>query len=115
MLHCHGNADPVVIIDWAEKTRNHITNDFALKNYDLKTYDGVVHTVTPEIINDTKKFINKILPNEPTAPIAKGKLPRDMSVKELKTAIKSANLSNLAVGFTEKKDYVDLLESHLGI
>jgi len=37
--------------------------------------------------------------------------PRDMSIKELKAAIGKAGLGNRAVGFMEKREFVELLQS----
>lgn len=38
--------------------------------------------------------------------------PADMGIKELKAAIKTAGLSAQAVGFAEKGEFVQLLQSH---
>lgn len=35
-----------------------------------------------------------------------------MSVKELVSVVNSFGLSKKAIGFTEKKDYIELLKSH---
>ena len=37
---------------------------------------------------------------------------REMSVKELKAAIRKAGLLSKAIGFMEKREYIDLLQDH---
>jgi hypothetical protein len=44
--------------------------------------------------------------------IIKPKPFNEMSVKELKQALREANIANKAVGFNEKCEFVALLESH---
>lgn len=44
--------------------------------------------------------------------VVKGKAPNEMSVKELKAAIRNAGLASQAVGFSEKQEFVTLLEAH---
>ena len=43
----------------------------------------------------------------------KAKDPSEMSVKELKKAIQSAGIGAQCVGFTEKHEFVTLLQTHL--
>ena len=38
--------------------------------------------------------------------------PRDMSIKDLKAAIARAGLVAQTVGFSEKREYIDLLVAH---
>ena len=40
------------------------------------------------------------------------KPPSEMSIKELKLAIKNAGLVNKAISFSEKYEFVKLLEDH---
>ena len=110
VLHCHGTADPVVIADWATKTRDHVTSKGGLR-YDLATYPGVGHTVTPPILARAQDFLVEILADAPHLAV-KPKAPAEMSVKELKEAVRRAGLGAKAVGFYEKEEFVKLLEAH---
>jgi hypothetical protein len=85
VMHCHGTADPVVIFDHVEKTRNHVTEK-GLRSYNVRSYNGVGHTITPEILKDVAIFFKQILPFNIDLCI-KPKLPKDMSVKEVYTCI----------------------------
>ena len=61
MFHCHGSSDPVVRFDWGKKTKEGISNR-GLLEYELKSYNGVGHTITMEIVNDAEQFLKRILP-----------------------------------------------------
>eukprot|EP00602_Paraphysomonas_sp_CaronLab_P008142 CAMPEP_0185018640 /NCGR_PEP_ID=MMETSP1103-20130426/1297_1 /TAXON_ID=36769 /ORGANISM="Paraphysomonas bandaiensis, Strain Caron Lab Isolate" /LENGTH=284 /DNA_ID=CAMNT_0027548517 /DNA_START=126 /DNA_END=980 /DNA_ORIENTATION=+ len=110
ILHCHGLSDPMVRYDWAEKTKAEITRQGA-SQYELKGYPGLTHSVSPEELNHALDFLTRVLPNDASFAIP-AKDPADMSVKELKEAIRAAGLSAQAVGFCEKSEYVQLLSSH---
>lgn len=110
VLHCHGTADPVVKYDWALKTKGHLQS-LGARKYELKSYTNVQHTVTNEILGDAYSFLQSILPDDPTFSLLP-KSPKEMSVKELKEAIKRNGLSGKAVGFMEKSEFVRLLEEH---
>ena len=109
--HLHGTADAVVIFDHAEKTKLHVTGK-GLKNYNVIPYHGVGHTVSTEMMKNAMEFIKSILPDAPELAL-KPKEPSDMSVKELKEAIRRAGLATQAVGFYEKREFVELLEKHI--
>ena len=79
--------------------------------YELKSYAGVGHTVTPAILSYAQAFLLRIIPDAPHLAI-QPKAPSEMSVKELKEAVRVAGLGHLARGFYEKQEYVTLLESH---
>lgn len=68
-----------------------------VKDYSFKTYNGVGHTITMDIINDAEQFFRKILPHDESY-IVKPKDPKEMTVKELLKAIKSNGLTSKAVG-----------------
>lgn len=110
ILHCHGTADPVVRFDWGKKTQDGISK-FGVTDYELKSYNGVGHTITMEIVHDAEIFIKKILPYD-ISYIVKAKDPKDMSVKELLKAIKSNGLASKAIGLSEKSEYIKLLEDY---
>ena len=110
VMHLHGTADNVVIYDHAEKTRKHVT-DKGLLSYTVRAFDGVGHTVSPEIMQTALTFLKKVLPDAPDMAI-KPKPASEMSVKELKEAIRKAGLYSRSLGFFEKREYVELLEEH---
>jgi lysophospholipase II len=109
VLHCHGTQDMVVNYEHAEKTKKHVTGK-GLKSYVIKSYE-VGHTVSPEIMMSAVEFLTKTIPNAPDLAI-KPKAPSDMTVKELKEAIKRAGIAGKSVGFFEKREFVELLEAH---
>lgn len=69
------------------------------------------HTVNPEVLETVQAFILKTIPHD-SAFIVKPKAPIDMSVKELKTAVVRLGLHSQAIGFSEKCEFVALLEKH---
>lgn len=69
------------------------------------------HTVTQELLMYAGNFLARILPSAPELALAP-KDPSEMSVKELKVAVRSAGLSAQANGFTEKSEFVKLLKDH---
>eukprot|EP00559_Dactyliosolen_fragilissimus_P001051 CAMPEP_0184859904 /NCGR_PEP_ID=MMETSP0580-20130426/4867_1 /TAXON_ID=1118495 /ORGANISM="Dactyliosolen fragilissimus" /LENGTH=220 /DNA_ID=CAMNT_0027356777 /DNA_START=313 /DNA_END=978 /DNA_ORIENTATION=- len=112
ILHCHGTADPLVRYDMALKTHEHLTNAGATK-LSLKEYKGMQHTVLPEEIADVQKFLQELLPSD-VGEDCKVKLkdPSEMSIKELKAAIRNAGLGSKAVGLMEKSEFVRLVQDH---
>eukprot|EP00544_Gedaniella_sp_CCMP2646_P005593 CAMPEP_0202484874 /NCGR_PEP_ID=MMETSP1361-20130828/3835_1 /ASSEMBLY_ACC=CAM_ASM_000849 /TAXON_ID=210615 /ORGANISM="Staurosira complex sp., Strain CCMP2646" /LENGTH=281 /DNA_ID=CAMNT_0049113631 /DNA_START=83 /DNA_END=928 /DNA_ORIENTATION=- len=110
ILHCHGTADPMVPLAVAQKSQELLAEKGA-KEYVLKPYAGVVHTVSMEEIQDVKDFLKRVLPPDDSCKIAV-KDPGDMSVKELKAAIRKAGLGQQAVGLMEKQEFVKLLKDH---
>jgi lysophospholipase II len=109
ILHCHGTMDPMVQFSMAEKTKAKITA-MGATSYTLKSYP-IQHTVSPDEVAEVKRFLEKVLPPDDTCKV-KVKEPSEMSVKELKAAIRQANLSSKAVGFMEKTEFVKLLQDH---
>lgn len=110
VLHCHGKSDPVVIHPWALKTKDRLLSQ-GIESYDLKSYDNVMHHVTPTIIQEVAKFMMSILPDDPST-IVKPRSPKDMSIKELKEAIRDVGLTSQTRGFMEKSEYVNLLQGY---
>lgn len=83
----------------------------AVENYELKPYPGMQHTVLPEELSDALAFLSKVLPPDDTCAV-KPKSVDEMSVKELKAAIRKGGLGSKAVGLTEKRELQDLLKEH---
>lgn len=63
------------------------------------------------MVVDAASFIGHCLPHSDEY-IMKPKAPKEMSVKELKQAIRNCGLSSQAVGFNEKYEFVKLLEDY---
>lgn len=63
------------------------------------------------VIRDVLSFLQRILPHdaEHLVPLPN---PAEMSIKELKAAIKEAGLTSKATGFAEKFEFVQLLQEH---
>jgi lysophospholipase-2 len=110
--HGHGNSDPMVTLQVAEKSRDMVLSKGATK-YELKSYSGLQHSVNMEEIGDFKDFLLSVLPPDDTCKVQL-KDPSEMSVKELKAAIRKAGLGSKAVGLMEKAEFVKLLEEHRG-
>lgn len=110
IMHCHGEVDPMVKVDLAKKSKEMVTG-MGATNYELKTYPGLVHTVSMDEIADVKVFLEGILPVDDSCNV-KLKDPSDMSVKELKEAIRKAGIGNKAVGLMEKSEFVKLVQDH---
>jgi lysophospholipase-2 len=110
ILHLHGTADPMVPLHVAQRSQEMLAEKGA-KEYSLKSYPGVQHTVSMEEIADLKNFLERVLPPSEECKITL-KDPSDMSVKELKAAIRKAGLGQKAVGLMEKGEFVRLLKDH---
>lgn len=108
--HGHGTQDMVVAHGLAAKSKAAVaakghTGDYILQSYPLG------HMVNMDEIGDVEQFLRRVLPDDETCKITL-KDPNDMSVKELKQAIRKAGLSREATGFTEKSEFVKLLNEH---
>eukprot|EP00565_Helicotheca_tamesis_P006960 CAMPEP_0185731282 /NCGR_PEP_ID=MMETSP1171-20130828/12433_1 /TAXON_ID=374046 /ORGANISM="Helicotheca tamensis, Strain CCMP826" /LENGTH=287 /DNA_ID=CAMNT_0028400517 /DNA_START=217 /DNA_END=1080 /DNA_ORIENTATION=+ len=110
IFHGHGKSDPMIPYPMAEKSREHAMEKGA-SNYELRGYAGLQHSVSNEEIADAAKFLNTILPQDESCKIQL-KDPSEMSVKELKEAIRKAGLGNKAVGLMEKSEFVRLVKDH---
>jgi len=109
ILHCHGSMDPLVRFQMANKSKELVTSKGAT-NYSIKSYP-MQHTVIAPELQDALKFFQTILPPVDSACV-KAKNPTEMSIKELKEAIRRAGLGNKAVGMMEKSEFVKLLQEH---
>lgn len=110
IFHGHGTDDPLVLHAMATKTRELVTSKGVI-DYKLKSYRGMQHTVLPQEISDVYEFLKNVLPPDEGACI-KVKAPEEMSVKELKAAIRRAGLGSKAVGLMEKQEFVKLLKDY---
>lgn len=110
ILHCHGAADPMVTLAVAQKSQE-LLGELSVKEYSLKSYPGVVHTVTMEELTDVKDWLLKVLPPDDSCKITV-KDPSEMSIKELKAAIRKAGLGHKAVGLMEKQEFVSLIKEY---
>jgi predicted esterase len=107
--HGHGTQDPVVAFELANKSRTMVMSKGA-ETYTIKKYP-IQHTVSQEEISDVFQFLQSVLPDDATCQIQL-KDPAEMSVKELKAAIRKAGVASQAVGFMEKSEFVKLLQDH---
>lgn len=110
ILHCHGEADPMIQVGMAQKSQGIVIEE-GCTNYELKTYRGLPHSVNMEEIEDIQKFLAKVLPDGEEHKVTL-KDPSDMSIKELKAAIRNAGIGNKAVGLMEKTEFVKLVQDH---
>mmetsp|Transcript_27890 Transcript_27890/g.39908 ORF Transcript_27890/g.39908 Transcript_27890/m.39908 type:complete len:237 (-) Transcript_27890:1126-1836(-) len=111
ILHCHGTRDPLVRFEMANKSKELLTSK-GVCNYSIKSYP-MQHTVIPAELQDALQFLKQILPPDSSACV-KVKAPSEMSIKELKEAIRRAGLGSKAVGLMEKSEFVQLLQKHRG-
>ena len=107
VFHGHGKMDPLVQYAMAEKTKAKLT-EMGVKNYSLNPYP-IPHTVSPSELGDVMMFLKRVLPEDDSIKIAL-KDPKDMSVKELKAAIRKAGLS--AAGLFEKSEFIKLVQDY---
>ena len=77
----------------------------------MKSYPGLAHSINYDIINDFSTFLKTHLPHAPEH-VPPPKEFNSMSVKELKVAVQEANLQSSARGFTEKSEFIELLQKH---
>lgn len=110
IFHGHGTADPMVIYAMATKTQQ-MVQALGVTNYSLKPYQGMQHTVIPEEIQNVAAFLQQVIPEDANS-FVRVKDPSEMSVKELKAAIRNAGLGSKAVGLMEKSEFVKLLQEY---
>jgi hypothetical protein len=87
-----------------------LLKSMGVTNYVVKSYP-MQHTVIPSELKDALDFFKAILPPDNSIQV-KVKDPSEMSVKELKEAIRLAGLGNKALGLTEKNEFVQLLKKY---
>ena len=99
--------DPLVQYVMAEKTKSKLM-EMGLKKYSLNSYP-IPHTVSPSELGDVMGFLKEALPFDESIKVTL-KDPKDMSVKELKAAIRKAGLNS--VGLMEKSEFIKLVQDH---
>jgi lysophospholipase II len=110
VLHCHGTQDMVVPFVMAQKSGAKV-KDRGVTGYTFKSYP-IGHTVDPRNeLADVLSFLQTIVPMDAKFNV-QVKEAKDMSVKELREAIRNAGLSHKAVGLMEKPEFVKLLQEH---
>ena len=109
IYHGHGTMDPMVQFPMAEKTKLKLAS-LGIEDYTLESFP-IQHTVSPQELQSVMKFLVKVLPADDSCQI-KLKDPKEMSVKELKAAIRKAGLGSKAVGLMEKSEFIKLVEDH---
>ena len=82
-----------------------------LLSYDLKSYRGLQHSVDDNVLQDVMSFLEARVQHDPAHAVPM-KSPADMSIKELKAALREAGLLSQAAGFVEKSEFVRLLDEH---
>lgn len=107
--HGHGTEDPMVVLPMAQKTKQTLES-MGVQNYVLETFP-IPHTVSPPELQKMMQFVSKILPPDDTCNITL-KDPKEMSVKELKAAVRKAGILAKAKGFMEKSEFIKLLQDH---
>uniref|UniRef100_A0A7S3PYM6 Phospholipase/carboxylesterase/thioesterase domain-containing protein n=2 Tax=Chaetoceros debilis TaxID=122233 RepID=A0A7S3PYM6_9STRA len=112
ILHCHGEADPMVVPAMAQKSQVAV-KEMGAESYELKTYKGLPHSINMDEIADVAAFLKKVLPADVDDSCkVELKDPSSMSVKELKAFIRNAGLTGKALGFMEKSEFVRLVQDH---
>lgn len=110
ILHCHGTADPLLGIDKALLTKETLLAQ-GLLSYELVTIHGMSHTINEDVMKRAVAFLSEVLPQDDSF-LLQPKAPSEMSVKELKAAIRTANIGSKALGLSEKHEFVKLLEDY---
>jgi inhibitor of KinA sporulation pathway (predicted exonuclease) len=77
--------------------------------YTLKFFRGLGHSINMDVLGDVGRFLQRHLPHD-AAFALKPKPPGEMSIKELKAAVRQHGLAAQAAGFYEKAEFVRLLE-----
>ena len=112
VLHCHGVEDPIVNYQWALRSKEVlVSKKNALTSYKFVAFEGLGHKITLSVLDVVLDFFRTELKHDNQYLLAK-KAFRDMSVKELRYAIRDAGLTTQAKLFYEKKEFIELLESH---
>jgi lysophospholipase-2 len=61
MLQCHGTDDPVIYHKWG-LILSEALKEMNPNKYEFKSYEGLMHAVNDQELQDVKNFINKIFP-----------------------------------------------------
>ncbi|XP_025198651.1 acyl-protein thioesterase 1-like [Melanaphis sacchari] len=60
MLQCHGTEDPVIYHKWGKLMADTLSE--MNPKHEFKSYEGLMHAVNDQELQDVKNFINKIFP-----------------------------------------------------
>jgi lysophospholipase-2 len=110
ILHCHGKQDMVVHYAMAEKSVQKV-REMGVSNYTFKGFSSLGHTVDMDELDHVMRFLRTLLPNDPQYRITLPD-PSTLSIKELKAAIRREGLTAYTTGYTEKSEFVRLLQDH---
>lgn len=118
ILHCHGTDDQVVPVQATDLSKERVTSALertgGRSTYGVKTYPGLDHSVSMEELDDVAAFLKRVIPPIDGEPLSAERVdPADMTVRQLKDAIRRAGLEEKAKGMMEKSDLVNLLSEHL--
>lgn len=111
VFHGHGQQDMLVPFAMGKKSADTVQTEHGATNYTLKAYPKLGHTVDQTELQDVLTFLQSILPVDAQFNI-KVKDAQEMSVKELREAIRKAGIGSKAVGLMEKPEFVRLLQDH---
>jgi hypothetical protein len=109
LFACSGTQDFVVPFSMAQKSQQAVLAK-GVKSYTLKSY-SVGHTIDAKEMQDAIQFLQTVLPDDASSRVQL-KSPSEMSIKELKTAIRKAGLQHKAVGLMEKHEFVKMVQEH---
>jgi lysophospholipase-2 len=110
IIHCHGKADEVVAYERALESKEFLLSR-GVTAYRFVAIEGMGHTVSLSVLEACIDFIKVHLAHD-DALVVQPKPFKEMSVKELKQALREAGIGNKAIGFNEKAEFVELLEAH---
>lgn len=81
--------------------------------YQLQGYSGVQHTLTGEMLRDALAFLQESLrlPEGDSTEdfLVKPRHPAELSVREIREALREHRLQDRAVGLSEKSEFVAVL------
>jgi predicted esterase len=60
----HGTNDNVVKFEFGQMSRDALQNNFNYRNVEWHQYEGLVHSVSPEELNDIFEFLERVLPSQ---------------------------------------------------
>ncbi|KAL7532570.1 hypothetical protein ACHAXR_005830, partial [Thalassiosira sp. AJA248-18] len=125
ILHCHGREDSVVPVQATELSKARVTSlvdemGGSSDSYEVKTYPGLDHSVSMDELNHVATFLRRVVPPivDANKEIEKEDAndmvdPAQMSVRQLRDAIRKAGLEEKAKGMFEKSELIDLMSQHL--
>jgi len=101
VFQAHGSRDPLIKMSVANKTKLMIQELAHAAKYEYKVYQQMAHSACQEEMDDLMSFLNTVVPAGPA------KDPKDMSVRELKQALREKGINEAQ--FLYKADMVAAL------